>query len=115
MASDPSPISEIGKWAAGSAGLGGLALGLGKVLSGLLQGWISGAPGQEREMRDALAQRVANLESRIETLEKRLDNTTRNRDAWRYLAMQARLCAEDLARRHGDTLTSWPPDPEETP
>lgn len=107
---DPGGLTEIGKTAVAAASGGGLVLLVSKFLGGLLQGWISGAGPQEKELRSDLATRVGVLEKRLDEVERRLTGMTRERDEWRHLALQARLEAEKL----GYDRTGWPENPKET-
>lgn len=85
-------------------GTGGLA-----AIGVFVRGFFSGASGQEKEVREGLAERVAALESKVESLEKRLETAHRLRDSWRYLCLQSRLEAERL----GFDRSKWPEDPKE--
>ncbi|WP_407572157.1 hypothetical protein [Deinococcus altitudinis] len=111
---DPN-IADYALKAAGVAGGGGALTLLIYGIGQLLRGWQSGAGAQEKEMREALAERLAILEEKVEHLEFRLNRMTRQRDDWRWMAMGARIIAERLASKHGEQLDPWPTDPPEPP
>ncbi|MCP2015606.1 hypothetical protein L1280_002774 [Deinococcus sp. HSC-46F16] len=98
------PGSDVFGQAAVWLGGGGVITLLGVFLRGVL----TGAAGQEKELRTDLAARLALVEERLDLVEKRLTIMTRERDAWRHLALQARLEAERL----GYDRTKWPDDPK---
>ncbi|MVN86923.1 hypothetical protein GO986_09110 [Deinococcus sp. HMF7620] len=105
------PADEATKDAATTAvtllGGGGLAVTLGVFL----RGFFSGAPAQEKDTRDGLAQRNKTLEDQQDRNETRMAKQAELIDGWRYRALQARLEAEKL----GYDRTLWPPDPTEGP
>ncbi|WP_295819826.1 hypothetical protein [uncultured Deinococcus sp.] len=82
------------------------------ALGVLIRGIFTGSSGQDKEMREGLAERVGVLEARVTSLEARLEAVTRNRDAWRWAALSARLKAEELAGKCGVPAPTWI-DPKE--
>lgn len=106
MPDEPSKnaFEQAGIW----LGSGGIVATLGV----LLRGFFTGALGQDKEVREGLAERVAALETKVETLETRLDVVTRSRDSWRYACHDARIVAKGLAAQLGITLDPWV-DPKE--
>ena len=103
---------EVSKNAFDQAGVWLGGGGVAALLGVLLRGFLTGALGQEKDVREGLAERVAALETKVETLEKRLDQTTRNRDAWRFACHEARIVATGLASKYGAELAPWV-DPKE--
>lgn len=96
-------LGTAAAWLGGTGALAGLGV--------FLRGFWSGATGQEKEVREALAARVERLEAKVEALEQRLEARTKGRDHWRQLCREARWEAEKL----GFDKATWPPEPlEET-
>lgn len=98
-------LSTAAQWLGGTGALAAIGV--------FVRGLLNGSTGQEKELRNDLAARIEKLEAKVENLEKRLEQATRHRDAWRWACLTARLIAEELARRHGETLAPWEDPPKE--
>jgi len=119
---DPGGLGEIGKLAGAAAGGGGLMLLVTRVLGGLLQGWISGAGPQEKELRSDMAAELKRLREAQTAMQNDLDEL---RTEVRHLTIvnlhlltsraEARALCNALERQHGVPVTGWPDDPKETP
>lgn len=84
---------------------------MGAIVAAFIKNFFTGAGIQEKELRSGLSERVATLEGKVEYLEKSVDARTRERDAWRWLAFEARLYGNTLAIKHGEPPMTWPTDP----
>lgn len=99
--------AELIKQAAWILGAGGG----GAAIASIVKGLVNGSSSQEKDLREGLSERVGKLEEKVELLEKRLDEANRQRDAWRWLCLQARLMFESLSARHNEQVNPWPADP----
>jgi len=103
MAADPSSLWDPAKIGGGTI--------VGAIATAFVKNFFTGAGVQEKDLRSGLSERVAALEEKVEHLEKNINDRTRERDAWRWLALEARLYGNTLAAKHGEAMPTWPPDP----
>jgi len=115
---DPTSLADIAK----TAGIGVSGLGVGVVLTrllgGLLEGWLSGTAGQERELRNDLAEERGKLQASLTAAHKETDEV--RGDVRRIHAMylhvltgraEARGLLKAAERAAGTPETVWPDDP----
>jgi chromosome segregation ATPase len=116
MANEPikDAVGTASIWLGG----GGVLMSLGVLLRGLL----SGASGQEKELREGLSEEVASLREELRALRTDLAqmrselNQVRSRNSRLYSEREtARQRLAALEQRHGEVSTVWPADPEEKP
>lgn len=117
---DPGALGDIGTLAAGAAGGGGLMLLASKVLGGLLQGWISGAGGQEKELRADLREEVKRLAGDLREARDEIDQVRNDLSRLHGLYLhvltgraEARAALNAHERLSGVPVTVWAPDPKE--
>ncbi|MGY2892465.1 hypothetical protein [Deinococcus sp. UYEF24] len=115
---DPASLADIAKTA--GVGVGGLGVGviLTQLLGGLLKGWISGTAGQERELRNDLAEERSKLQAALTAAHAETDEA--RADVRRIHAMylvtltgraEARGALKACERAAGLPETQWPDDP----
>lgn len=115
---DPGPLADVGKYAIAATGGGGLMFVLMQVLGGLARGWVTGAPTQEKEMRDDLRIEVQRLR---DDLGKARDEIDEMREDFKRLTAQylhvlsgrerARATLNAFEVSNNLPVTAWPPDP----
>lgn len=115
---DPGPLADVGKYALAATGGGGLVFVLTQILGGLARGWVTGAPTQEKEMRDDLRIEVGRLRDDLAKARDEIDEVREDmkRLTAQYLHVlsgreraRATLNAFEVAR--GQAVTVWPADP----
>ena len=115
---DPNTLQDAGKVAGTLLGGGGVLVLIGKFLGPLLQGWITGTAGIEKELRNDMRvelQRVAAdlVKARDEIDELRLQTRALSRDFLRVYGERerARAIVNQLERAANKPETVWPPEP----
>jgi len=117
MADGPT-LTEIAKTA--GLGVGGLAglVALVQLLGGLLRGWMSGTGGQERELRNDLAEERAKLQIALTAAHDEIDEARSDMRRIHQLYLhvlttrgEARGLLKAAERAAGTPETVWPDDP----
>ncbi|GGR11313.1 hypothetical protein [Deinococcus ruber] len=70
---DPGSLDSIIKVAGGGVGGAALAYMAMQVFGGFLKGWVSGAPGQEKELRSDMAQEIKELRQELRDTRDEVD------------------------------------------
>lgn len=119
---DPGQLGDIVKVASGGVGGAALTVMLGKVLGGVLQGWLSGTTGQEKELRGDLIEEIKTLRTELRTTREEVSELRQDvqRLTEKYLYVlttraEARAALNVLERAQGLPATAWPADPVDPP
>lgn len=121
---DPGQLGEIAKVAAGSVGGGAALVMIGKVVAGLLQGWLNGTDAQEKELRGGMSEEIKTLRAELRSTreECRQEIEELRGDVRRLTRMylhvlttraEARAGLNALEKVHSLPVTTWPDDPSE--